>query len=442
MTKALADTSAFMRNKSVSDPALQQALLRAKSDGHINPQEIYQMMAAANTGTSSFLGHKFMRVWGANFAITEMFNRTLTFSAAYQLAKDAGSATAYEDAVFAVTETQGLYNKGNRPDWARGAVGSTLFTFKQYSISYVELLSRMANAGEPGSPERKAGQKAALLALAVLFLMSGADGIPFVEDVEDVIDAALQRMGYNTSTRQAREELFVSVLGQDGARFLQKGLSGLPGVPIDVSGRLGMGNLIPGTGVLLKKADHTRDVMELFGPAGDLAKRTFEAAGQLAAGDVVKAKVTISPVAARNVYQAMDMANTGMYRDAKGRKVIDTDGFDAAMKSIGFQPNVVARVQEATFQTQRMIGLAKITETEIADRWALGLFENDAGKVKAAREQLEDWNRTNPESPIRIGRPQINKRLKAMRMSKTERIEKTAPQEIRAQVRAELAGAR
>lgn len=108
------------------------------------------------------------------------------------------------------------------------------------------------------------------------------------------------------------------------------------------------------------------------------------------------------------------------------------------LKGIGFQPNTVAKVQEASLTKQRMIALNKAVESEIADQWALGRFENDPAKVEAARNRLKAWNRDNPDSPIRIEANQIQKRVKAMRASKQERIHKTAPKELRAAVRREL----
>ena len=63
----------------------------------------------------------------------------------------------------------------------------------------------------------------------------------------------------------------------DGIVWLFSLLGPVAGVPIDISGRMGLGNLIPGTGLLTKKTDHTSDVAELAGPAGDLAKRAFQA---------------------------------------------------------------------------------------------------------------------------------------------------------------------
>lgn len=132
------------------------------------------------------------------------------------------------------------------------------------------------------------------------------------------------------------------------------------------------------------------------------------------------------------------MATTGMYRDGRGKKVIETDGIDAFFKALGFQPNDVKQVQDNTFEIQRMVGLNKLRESEIADKWAAGLFERDESKVQKARDELSRWNEDNPESPIRINPFQIAQRVRAMNMSKSERIAKTAPKELRQQVRQAL----
>ena len=151
------------------------------------------------------------------------------------------------------------------------------------------------------------------------------------------------------------------------------------------------------------------------------------------------AVATVLPLAMRNVAKAHEMATTGMYLDTKGKKVLDADSFDAAAKAIGFQPNDVARVQDATFEVQRRIGLNKMRESEIAGKWAKGVFLGDQDLVQEARADIKAWNDKNPEAPIRIQMPQITRRVREMRASKQDRIAKTAPQEIRDQVRRELA---
>jgi N12 class adenine-specific DNA methylase len=459
--KQIAAAAKLANKADTGDKALNEALRKAEEDGTVSPQEVHQLQAQA-MGNSSFrvgdgtttgdLAAKAMNklsivsfAWGKLFGMAEQVNRRITFIAAYRTAIEQGNQNPEEFARKAVNETQFVYNKGNKPRWARGAIGSVAFTFKQYSISYLELMNRMWNAGddatEAGRAERKAGRKAVLLALAVLMLAGGADGLPFMQDVEDIVDGLLQRLGYNFSTKQARREFLVGVLGDGGADFVAKGLSGLPGAPIDVSGRMGMGNLIPATGLFTKKTDYSRDVAEIAGPVADLASRALKSVGQVVDGDPLAAAATMSPVAARNLLKGIDMAATGMYRDDRGRKVIDTDGYDAAMKAIGFQPRDVARVQESVFQVQRSISQTKIREGEIAQAWAQGMFEKDPAKIQEARDELARWNKANPEARIVITMPQILKRVRAMNMPKAERIAQTAPKEMRAQVRQGLADA-
>lgn len=448
MTAAIADAM----KKTTGDKALDEALKKAEEEGIVSPQEVHQLLAQSmgrgtlksGDGTvagdaaakaSNFLS-KLSLGWGKVFGIAEQANRRITFIAAYRTAVDQGMPNPAEFAANAVNETQFTYNQGNRPMAARGAAGSVLMTFKQYSISYLELVNRMWTQGGPE------GKKAALLAMAMLFLMGGADGLPFADDADDVIDGAMQHLGYNFSSKQAKREFFANLLGRDGAQFVSKGLSGLPGVPIDVSGRLGMGNVIPGTGMLTKKTDHTSDVAELAGPLGDFGKRVVQATGQAFTGDVGGAVTTIAPKAMQNLVKGYDMANSGMYKDEKGRKVIDVDGFDALSKAIGFQPNDVARTQEAARTAQQFIALNKMRETEIADKWAQGMFEHDPAKVQEARDDLKSWNERNPESRIVINSAQIRRRVQQMGMSKAERLAKTAPKEIRATVKAELESSR
>jgi len=460
LSKAAKQMSAAVKDatrKTTGNPALDAALKRGEEDGTVSPQEVHDLMrqaqgkGALKSGDGTKLGNatataqnavsRIAFAWGKLFSTAEQFNRRVTFIAAYRTAVEQGMSNPDSFARRAIHETQGVYNKGNKPDWARGAVGSTLFTFKQYSIAYVEMLHRMATTGAPGSPERAAGRRGALYALAVLVLLSGVGGLPGADDLDDIISGLMQSLGYNFDSKAKRKAFLAEYLGDGAQQFIERGVSGIYGVPIDVSGRLGLGNLVPATGLLTKKTDHTSDVAELLGPAGDLAKRAFQAGGKLIEGDVLGthgAVATASPKAVQNLFQAADMATTGMYRDARGKKVIETSPGDALSKALGFQPNDVKRQQDATWEVKRMVDLNRITEAEIAERWAIGLFEKDADKVQAARDDLARWNADNPDSPISIKFSQILQRVRSMNQTKAERIAKSAPKELRAQVREAL----
>ncbi|MEN2432178.1 PLxRFG domain-containing protein [Comamonas sp. F1-6] len=424
---------------------LAKALQSAEDDGVVSPQEIHQLMAQARgagmlrSGDGTKAGDLRAKagnlweqgkvLWGQPFALAEQFNRRSTFIASYRIAKEQGMADPAAFARKAVLETQFVYSKANKPKWARGAVGGTLFTFKTYSVSYLELMQRMWTQGGPE------GKRAVGWALAMLLLMSGAGGVPFMEDAEDLIDGAGQMMGYNISAKQWRKELLANVVGKELGEFMEQGLSGLPGAPIDVSGRLGMGNLLPGTGLFLNKPNRERDLMEIVGPAGDLVARGFTGARKLLGGDVAGAALEISPTAVRNLAKGADMAATGMYRDTKGYKVIDTTLAEAAAKAIGFQPKSVAEVQEANSFMQRSKSFYTQTSSEIKAQWADALFRKDEAAVQRVRERLADWNRDNPEQPIVVKMPDVWKRVREMGKERSDRIADTAPKALRQQLR-------
>ncbi|VTU38223.1 DNA repair protein RadC [Variovorax sp. PBS-H4] len=444
MKQALAD----VMKKTTGDAKLDAALKQAEAEGIVAPQEVHQLIAQARgsaalkTGDGTRwgdlsagaqnLGSKVMVAWGKPFSLAEQFNRRVTFIAAYRTAVEQGIANPAKFAEKAIADTQFVYNKGNKPQWARGAAGSVIFTFKQYSISYAELLHRMATQGGPE------GRKAALFALAMLFLLSGAGGIPFMSDAEDVIDGIMQRLGYAFSTKQARRQFFINTLGEGGAEFAERGISGFPGVPIDVAGRLGMGNLLPGTGLFVKKADHARDVAELLGPAADLVQRGYEGAGKVLDGDVVQGGTMMAPKAAENLRKGIDMWLTGEYKDSKGRKVMDVNPIEAAVKAIGFQPADVAREGERTFTTQAMVAQNRLAKQDFSADMAKAVYEKDFEQQKAVRDAVREWNRKNPHSPMTIDMAGVRRRVMAMRQDRATRVANAAPKAVRQEVKRQL----
>jgi hypothetical protein len=209
--------------------ALEAAMEKAAQDGVVAPNEIHQLYAESirSFGSNIWI-RRAMRVWGSLFAVSEAFNRRLTFAAAYETAQAAGREDPYGFAVRAVEETQGIYNRGNRPNWARGAVGATVFTFKQFSIAYLEFLSRL--------PRRQQA-----LALGLLVLAAGIQGMPFADDLDDFIDTLGQSLGYNTNVKHWKRKVLEDTMGATAGAFVMQGLSSLPGFPLDVQARRGNG---------------------------------------------------------------------------------------------------------------------------------------------------------------------------------------------------------
>lgn len=442
LSRAMADMAT--RGKKY-EPDLAKALQAAEDDGTVSPQEIHQLMAQARgeaslragdgtaVGEAKAAANNFWRrtvvAWGQPFAWAEQFNRRSTFIAAYRIARANGHDNPAEFTRLAVQESQFMYSKANKMRFARGAIGGTLMTFKTYSVSYLELLHRMWTQGGPE------GKRATVLALGMLMLMGGAGGLPFVEDVEDVANALAAKMGYSFNTKQARKEFLTSLVGAWGADFIENGVSGLPGAPIDVSGRLGMGNLIPGTGLMGPNEDKSRDILEMVGPAGDFVQRVFAGAGMALGGNLAGAAMEVSPTAVRNVAKGVEMGVTGLYTNKDGYKILDTTLPEAIAKGIGFQPKSVADVQETNVFMARARSFYTQTSAEIRAQWARGIAEGDQSAIDAARERMLDWNRKNPEQPIRIRVPDLHKRAREMRKDRTQRLADTAPKALRESLR-------
>ena len=410
------------------DSALAKALRLAEKEGIVEPQELHQLQAeASRTVANHPLARRGLFLWGSFFSLAERFNRRVSFIAAYETAAANGHADPFDFAKKAVDETQGVYTKANRPNWARGTgafgpAGPVIFTFKQYSISYVEFLKRL--------PRREQ-----MLALAILVLAAGAQGVPGADDLDDIIDTVGQHLGYDTNAKLWKTRHLEAVLGEAGADFAMRGFSALPGIPLDVAGRLSLGNMIPGTAILRKdKADKAGEVTEVFGPAASTISNAFKALPALLTGDFAKAHELMGATAAKNLGKAIQMWMTGEYRDQAGRKVKDVTGTDAVVKAIGFQPAEVARDSRAASLAQQQIALARNVEAEIAGAWAQGIVDGDADAVAKARKRMADWNTANPESRISINRSQIQRRVREARMTRDARMLKRTPKEMRAGV--------
>lgn len=446
MTRALADMA---RPGHRYEADLARDMKKAEEDGVVSPQEIHQLMAQARGAGALRSGDGTRRgdalaaaanawerlkvAWGQPFALAEQFNRRSTYIAAWRLARQQGMADADAFARRAVLETQFVYTKANKARWSRGAVGGALFTFKTYSVSYLELMHRMWTQG--GTP----GKQGVAWMLAMLLLMGGAGGLPFMEDAEDLVDGLAQLAGYNTSAKQWRQQALQDIVGDGLAEFIESGVSGLPGAPIDISGRLGMGNLLPGTGLLLTKQNRERDLLDVAGPAGDLLARGFAAGRKLLTGDAGGAAMELAPTAVRNLAKGADMLATGSYRDAKGYKVLDTTALEALAKAAGFQPRSVAQVQEGNSFLMRSKSFYQHTSAEIKAQWARALFEKDEAALQRVRQRVADWNRRNPEQPITVRMPDIWRRVREMGKERSQRIADSAPRALRQQMRQALA---
>jgi hypothetical protein len=132
-------------------------------------------------------------------------------------------------------------------------------------------------------------------------------------------------------------------------------------------------------------------------------------------------------VAVRNVAEGLDMAETGMARDSRGRKVTDVTAADAVVKTLRFPPGETRRESlKVSGQVDQRVLHSKIRR-EISEQRALGYFEKDPIQRKAAQDRLAAWNRKNPDQKI-VGRPQdIARRVNELGRVQTGQFVRSAP---------------
>jgi len=459
-TAAKAMANAFliaMGRKQITDPDLRKALKRASQEGIVEAQEIFHLYSQGAQGVSIKLantlsklpvvGNKlkagtegvrarseaFFTLWGMMFSVAESFNRKLTFLAAWNVAIANKDPNPYAFAVRAVNETQGIYNKANRPNLARSATGRVVLTFKQFSLMYVELVKRMATKGGPE------GKRAALIMMAMLMLAAGEEGLPFAQDLEDLIDTIGQMMGYDTNVKRNKRRLAYEILGKTGGDLFLYGVSSV--LPLDFSGRLGLGNLIPGTGLFKASAEGNkiREVTEVVGPAGSLLQQINDAYEAKTSGNTGKAIQSLAPKAVKDVAQGVDMATTGTAKDTKGRKNMDVTLADAVVKSVGFNPTKLAQASRARGPVMQDRALQKNVESDIVDMWARGIATKDEKLQQEAAKQLKEWNAKNPQTPVAINNEQVRQAARQYLIDQDARIIKSAPRELRGRAGLELA---
>jgi N12 class adenine-specific DNA methylase len=410
-------------------PHLRHALSRADADGLTQPKEIHMMMGDA-TGSvlSSHLTLRALtQAWGGFFGKAEQFNRRLTFLAAYQAALDMGKEAvrakgfedAYDFAKRALAETQGLYSKVNRPNFGRGPIGSVLMTFRQFSITYLEMLMRMP-------------WQQRLVALALLTLGAGVEGWPFAENLEDVIDTLGQSLGYNTNSKKELRNLV--------GPWLMHGLSGMTGA--ELSGRIGLGRMFPGT-QQLKLSDARRDTNDLGGPFGSLMQAAHDAAMAAQAGNLAGpsgAAAKLLPTALKNMAAGVQMGFTGHYHDSTGRATTATTFYDAALKFFGFQPTAVARESEVVGDINQDRSMMGAIHAQLVQRWAHAIAEHDPERVAATVARWQQWNRDNPGYRITITPAQLRARVSELLVDRKVRTLKSTPPTMRAEAVAALHG--
>ena len=102
--------------------------------------------------------------------------------------------------------------------------------------------------------------------LASLWILSGLQGFPFAEDIEDLLDTLLPILGFDIASVRGEVAKIAAAIHPDLSPTIMRGIVNQM-IGGDVASRTELGNIIPGTDYFTSGANKGESIKELGGPA-------------------------------------------------------------------------------------------------------------------------------------------------------------------------------
>lgn len=397
-------------------------------DGAMIPAQSNALVGTARGRTTSGFAQKFLDGWMWTFNVTEQASRRTLGLASYRLefARKiaAGSSEADADAaartfaVKALQYTMGEYSVLNRPPAWRSGIQSFMYMYKVFPTTSVQMFMNLSRNGKIGM-------------IAGIVLLSGISGLPFAEDLEDLADTLAQRLRI-TGWQGARFETakFIDNILPGMSPALLKGFVN-EYVPADIAGRTSLGNLLPGTDILLAGSDPARGLGEIFGPAPSMLIGTAGFAADLLSlpfssttsiEDVAReAPITML----RALGDTSAYLQTGAVVDRRGYVVSDqmTAGTVLA-RALGFYPAVAAKQYEMIRSAKRMTDYQREIATGFRSAWIKATMRGDRDRAREIEAAVADWNAASKGTAMEV-RDFVKNSRRALKEAQRPAMERT-----------------
>jgi len=410
-------------------PGLRQALTSAAQDGTTLDTEIYQIMGLTRGGllSKSRGVQQAISTWMAPFRLTEQVNRVSTFIAAYKVGaeKKLHGEALYKFAQDAVYNTQFRYDEVNRPGLAQSPWGSVLFTFKSYPLFMLETMGVLFRT-------KPSAATAMLLSMAVA---AGVNGMPFAEDLMDLIDVVSQRLfGAPFNSRRALRNWFKqgseAITGADLSGVLMNGVVN-EATGLNFASRVGMGNLIPGTRLGAADADYANLMQEMLGPVGSLVTGWVKGVGSVTKGEFLTAIKQAAPLAARNLVKGGEQFATGFASDLGGRKLADVSTWEAFAQSIGFSSAALSRAYDLDRIDKQDKAFYEQMRGEFTKQIVQGVREGNQDLVREAVDSITAWNQAYPAMQMAVTPSAVRRQIIEAGLPLNQRTLMSLPRQLR-----------
>jgi hypothetical protein len=387
--------------------------------------------------------------WMSLFNYTEQHSRRATGLAAFRmsyaraLAEGKDAATAFEVAdkfaVDMIDNTLGEYAMYNRPAMFRGDVRQFIFMFKMFPVNSIQMLAALP-------------RKEQLLALGILAMFAGLKGLPFAEDLMDIIDTIAQALGlgpgklWKGSAEKTLAEA-VDAIAPGMTPILMRGLLNTI-TPANVADRVSLSNIIPGTGIALAGADVGRELIEIAGPvasflqgavamSADVARYGLETVGILDDKTSFNKILRESPVVVfRALGDMMAYNNAGAIVSQKGY-VVSNDLHLGTMltRALGFYPAAAVAENDVVRLSMRVGDYQKDVAAIYRGLYVSAKIAKDNDRAREVVQMVKDWNDAAKGTglEVRSFEGSANRALREAQRTATERYLKAAPKAMRSE---------
>ncbi len=358
------------------------------------------------------------------FRQAEKYSRTVAFIAAARLAEKSGVTDLeqiFQVGKEAVQTTMFEYSKWNRPQFMRGKK-SVVFLF----WNWMQHASFLAAGG--------AGRGTAVRFWVMLLLAGGLQGLPFAEDILDILDTAgtkiREMLGLKEThldTRKsllefAKEDLgqFLGIL-QEQPDLLTHGLGryyglgplstltalGAPIPYVDISGSVSMGRYIPGVEELLANerdpdAKFGRTVAAALGPVAGIPYnlwKTYESSDP----DIWKKWERAMPVAVKSLSKATRLGARGEETFRGGGTVVPYDIHDMETRvallsqAFGFTSTKLSQKYELMGIKDDMRRYYSLRRQMLMEDYAYAIENTNREAIADARRAVYEFNNGLPD---------------------------------------------